>query len=113
MEGSFDYLAELTNQTEFEEWCQMAVTEEWLHMSEWTYHMLMAFGICLTFLGIYDYLFAVGTPGRWFNVHAFANAITVMFSMPAMLLWIRKPISVVNPTEHQVRHPSPASEVTE
>jgi len=54
----------------------------------------LGFGMCLAFLGIYDAAVAYGTPGRWFNVHAMANAVTVLFCAPAILQWVRMPLSV-------------------
>ena len=53
--------------------------------------------MCLGMLVAYDVLIASRFEGRWFNVHAFANAITVLGSIPAMVLWMQKPMHVVNP----------------
>lgn len=59
-------------------------------------HAFSGFLMCLLALSIYDIVFAYGKPGRWFHIHAVANAVTVIFSLPAMILWIKKPLSVLN-----------------
>jgi len=58
-------------------------------------HAFVGYLLCLVFLGIYDLCIAHGTAGRWFHIHAVANAVTVLFSIPAMLLWIQKPLDAV------------------
>lgn len=57
--------------------------------------ILLGFCICLVVLLIYDRLMAHGKPGEWFEIHAFANAVVVLFSLPAMWQWVLDPISVV------------------
>eukprot|EP00041_Stephanoeca_diplocostata_P014802 m.279445 g.279445 ORF g.279445 m.279445 type:complete len:306 (-) comp19805_c0_seq11:562-1479(-) len=69
-------------------------------ISEKGIHQFMGFGMCLAFLFVYDVVFAYQTPGRWFNVHAMANLITVIFCSPAVVAWAKDPLSVVSPEEY-------------
>eukprot|EP00035_Acanthoeca_spectabilis_P021579 m.439011 g.439011 ORF g.439011 m.439011 type:complete len:323 (-) comp18320_c0_seq1:929-1897(-) len=66
------------------------------HISTITLHRLEAFGICLAILLVYDVLVARHHAGRWFNIHALANALTVIGAIPAMILWIQTPMRVVS-----------------
>lgn len=68
-----------------------------------TGHDIAGFLICLGFLAVYDFCISRNTPGRWFHVHALANAITVIFAIPAMILWFKKPLDVGS----AVKYPTP------
>ena len=62
------------------------------------------FGICLAFLSVYDAVVAYGTRGRWFNVHAMANAVSAS-EKPA--LGIQKNPSPHNNSSEHVTPPLP------
>eukprot|EP00038_Savillea_parva_P006799 m.165933 g.165933 ORF g.165933 m.165933 type:complete len:332 (-) comp12622_c0_seq1:217-1212(-) len=68
-------------------------------------HRVQAFVVCLAILTLYDVVFARHYPGRWFNVHAFANGLTVIGAIPAMILWIKQPLGVVNPAGQESPDP--------
>lgn len=86
------------------------------HISTITLHRLEAFGICLAILLVYDVLVARHHAGRWFNIHALANALTVIGAIPAMILWIQTPMRVVSyegqESPDPVQFPAPNSFTT-
>lgn len=43
--------------------------------------------------------------GRWFNIHAFANAVVVIFCLPSMYQWITDPLSVVSSVGQEAPDP--------
>jgi len=51
--------------------------------------------LVLAVLALYHQLVAKGKPGEWFETHAVANAITVIFCLPGMFLWLQDPIAIV------------------
>jgi len=58
----------------------------------------VAFLGLLALITVYHRVIAKGKAGDWFETHAFANAITVVFALPAMFQWLCDPISVVTLT---------------
>lgn len=67
------------------------------------FQLFVVFCAMLLLLYVYDLLFSKGKPGAWFELHAFANVITVIFATPAVLFWIADPIGSVS--SH--KNPSP------
>lgn len=65
---------------------------------DWPYmvQIIVAYGMCLAFLAAYHILIARGKPGDWFEVHAVANAVVVVLSIPAMIVWLSDPLTVVS-----------------
>lgn len=56
--------------------------------------------LVLAVVAAYHQLIAKGKPGDWFEAHAVANAITVIFCLPSMLLWLQDPIAIVLENEY-------------
>lgn len=57
--------------------------------------LLLAFFIELCIVAVYHQFVAKGKPGDWFETHAFANFITVVFALPSIFVWFVRPSSVV------------------
>lgn len=78
---------------------------ETLTLSEHAKHDIAGFLMCLALLVVYDLAFCLRRPGRWFKCHAFANLITVVFSLRAMLQWAIHPLSVSTPIGQEAPDP--------
>eukprot|EP00039_Didymoeca_costata_P018563 m.334000 g.334000 ORF g.334000 m.334000 type:complete len:348 (-) comp17266_c0_seq1:110-1153(-) len=64
--------------------------------------LLVAFCGILFTLFVYHKLFAREKPGAWFEIHSFANLLTVLTTFPAVLEWIMDPVATLIP-----KSPSP------
>jgi len=60
--------------------------------------LFVAFVLEMAIIGGYHQFIAKGKLGDWFETHAFANALTVLFALPAMYAWILQPLHAVGYT---------------
>jgi len=67
--------------------------------------LLLAFVLELGIIAAYHQLVAKGKKGDWFETHAFANALTVLFTLPSMYAWALKPLEVVGYTPQNAPPP--------
>lgn len=61
-----------------------------------SFQLLICFVGLLFLLAVYHKFVARDKPGAWFEIHAFANGLTVLFATPSVILWLMDPIKVVS-----------------
>eukprot|EP00736_Rhodelphis_marinus_P008592 Rmarinus@m.2498 len=79
--------------------------EEGVWEAHMMYEIQAKFGgccVCFFILCVYDALFSRGKPGRWFEIHAAANAFVSLWALPAIVTWLVDPLGSLSTSLYPV-----------